>query len=225
MILIGKLNFNNQINAVLKGMRTGDMKKKGDLGEESVFMLCEKLYQRHGGILYHSYSYKVDPKLPGNIKKDESGKLYKENLGAVTEIDILYVSPYKVFPIEVKSYSSKEIILTDDGIDGVRANKKSPIHQNEMHCRHLYSNIFRALPDCEESYIVPIVVFVDRCTLVDKRSDWQKKYILKAILNNVLTEILRNNVAGKYGLDLVLVDRVLKEKMTDCSKYLPVRIL
>lgn len=112
--------FTNQMNKILGGMRTNDMKKKGTKGEEAVFALCEKLYQRHGGILYHSYAYKVDKNLPGNIKKDDSGTLFVENLGDFTEIDVLYVSPYKVFPIEVKSYSSKEIILTDDGISGVR---------------------------------------------------------------------------------------------------------
>lgn len=219
---MAKLTFNNQINNILKGMRTGDMKQKGNKGEEAVFTLCERLYQRQGGILYHSYAYAVDKKLPGNIKTDE-GKPRLEKLGNLTEIDILYVSPYKIFAIEVKSYRAKQIILTDDGMSGAAHNDKSPVHQNEMHCRHLYSNIFRAVPD--ESYIVPIVVFVDECKLVDKRSDWQKVYIKKSILNNMQEVIVNENKPSKYALNLQLVDKVLKEKMLSCEKYLPPRIM
>lgn len=211
------------MNDILRGMRTGDMKQKGNKGEEAVFKLCEQIYQRHGGILYHSYAYKVDKKLPGNIKKGDSGRLYIENLGDMTEIDILYISKYKVFPIEVKSYSSKKITLTDDGIDGVRANHKSPVHQNEMHCRHLYSGIFSALPEGDIKYIVPIVVFVDRCKLVDKRSDWQKEYILKSILNNIKSTIVGCNVPGEYSINLTLMDKCLKEIEVSHEKYLPVR--
>lgn len=216
--------FTNQMNSILKGMRTGDVKTKGNKGEEAVFKLCEQIYQRHGGILYHSYEYKVDEKLPGNIKR-KNGSLYVERLGTSTEIDILYVSPYRVFPIEVKSYSAKNsaITLTDDAISGCKVTEKSPIHQNEMHCRHLYSSIFRALPDGDPNYIVPIVVFVDRCKLVDKRSDWQKRYILPSILNNIKAVMIHNNVAGKYSINLNIMEDCLKEAEISSEKHLPVR--
>lgn len=220
---MAKANFTNQMNNILKGMRTTDMKQKGTKGEEAVFKLCEQLYQRHGGILYHSYSYKVDKKLPGNIKKNEDGSLRLENLGDLTEIDVLYVSPYRVFPIEVKSYSAKQITLKDDCIEGTRSTGKSPVHQNEMHCRHLYSHIFRALPDGKTDYIVPIVVFVDRCKLVDKRSAWQKEYIYKAILNNLKSTLVSYNVPGKYSINLKLMEDCLKEAELNHEKFLPAR--
>lgn len=220
---MAKANFTNQMNTILKGMRTSDMKKKGTNGEEAVFKLCEQLYQRHGGILYHSYSYKVDTKLPGNIKKNEDGSLRLENLGDLTEIDILYISPYRVFPIEVKSYSAKKITLTDEGIEGTFKTEKSPVHQNEMHCRHLYSHIFRALPNGQTKYIVPIVVFVDRCTLVDHRSKWQKEYIFKAILNNLKSTIVSYNTPGEYSINLKLMEDCLKEAEIKHEKFLPAR--
>lgn len=216
-------NFSKQVTGILKDMRTSDMKQKGNAGELAVIKVIEQFYQEYGGILYHSYTYKVDKKLKGNIKKDESGKLYCENLGSTTEIDVLYVSPFRVFPIEVKSYSAKEIILTDDGISGCRKTDKSPVHQNEMHARHLLSAIFRALPDGDEKYIVPIVVFVDKCKLVDKRSDWQKEYIKKCILNSLSTRIRENNFPFEYTINLKLMDDVLRQACESSEKYLPVR--
>lgn len=216
-------NFSKQVTGILKDMRTSDMKQKGNAGELAVIKVIEQFYQEYGGILYHSYTYKVDKKLKGNIKKDESGKLYCENLGSTTEIDVLYVSPFRVFPIEVKAYSAKEIVLTDDGISGCRKTNKSPVHQNEMHARHLLSAIFRALPDGDEKYIVPIVVFVDKCKLVDKRSDWQKEYIKKCILNSLSTRIRENNFPFEYTINLKLMDDVLRQACESSKKYLPVR--
>ena len=171
------MSMDKEINALLKTMHSEEAKEKGTTGELSVMKVCEEFYQEYGGILYHSYSYKVDKNLEGNIKRDENGNLYVENLGSTTEIDVLLVTPYKVFPIEVKAYRAKQITLTDDGISGCAITDKSPVHQNEMHCRHLYSYLFKSLPNGSTDYIVPIVCLVDRTELKDKRSDWQKEYI------------------------------------------------
>lgn len=206
---------------------------KGTHGELAVFKLCEQLYQQQGGLLYHSYEYKVDPDLAGNIKKHD-GKLYLENLSSTTEIDILYVTPYRIFPIEVKAYSTGrtsgkkrvvgEIVLTDDGISGCFIDNKSPVHQNEMHCRHLYSHIFKCIPDGRTEYIQPIVVFVDECKLRDNRSDWQKKYIWAVTLDTLPKLLSKLNVPGSYRLDLNAVSRNLNEACVSKEKLLPLRI-
>lgn len=217
--------FNSQVNKILKKMRTTDIKEKGDQGEFAVLAICEKEYQRYGGLLYHSFNYKTDKELKGNIKRD-GDRLYTENLGPTTEIDILYVSPFRVIPVEVKSYKSKAIILRDNGISGCKITDKSPVHQNEMHCRHLYSGIMEALPNGDEEYIKPIVVFVDECKLNDKRSSWQKEYI-KSYTLNLFEDILkkcdtrRNN---KY-INLELMENRLENIMTSYTKKLPLRIL
>ncbi len=216
-------SIDKDINGLLNTMHTQETKAKGSTGELAVTRICEEFYNTMGGILYHSYSYKTDAEQAGNIKKD-GGKLYVENLGSFTEIDVLYVSPFKVFPIEVKSYKAKEIVLTDDGISGCAITDKSPVHQNEMHCRHLYAHIFKCLPDGETQYIIPIVCMVDEATIRDKRSPWQKKYIKVCILNTLKDTISKNNNPGGYRLDLQAIDRTLKEVSTDYDKYYPLRI-
>lgn len=216
--------LNSNVDSLLSRMRNTGGTGKGSFGEQAVFKICEEFYQKQGGILIHSYSYKVDKDLAGNIKKGENGQLYIENLGDATEIDVMYISKYRVFPIEVKAYRARQITLTDDGISGCYKTDKSPVHQNEMHCRHLYSHIFRALPNGETQYIVPVVCMVDNAEIIDARSDWQREYIKLAILDTLADTIQTYNTPLQYQLNLQLMDQILKEAMLKSEKYLPPRM-
>lgn len=218
-------SLNKSVNQLLGQIREVGGTGKGVIGEDAVFQICEQMYQRKGGILYHSYEYKVDPTKEGNIKRHSNGDLYIENLGTTTEIDVMYISPYRVFPIEVKTYKAKKIVLTDDKISGCAKTDKSPVHQNEMHCRHLYPMIYRVLPKGITGYIVPIVVFVDECTVEDSRSQWQKDYIKVTTLNGIEALITNLDKPLDYRLDLNAIARVLKEGCSSCKKCLPCRIL
>lgn len=213
----------SSVNKVLKKMHEHQSTDKGSFGEKAVFEICEEFYDNEGGILIHSYSYKTDPQQAGNIKKSH-GQLYVERLGEFTEIDIMYVSKYRIYPIEVKAYRAESIQFKDDGIYGCRTTDKSPIHQNEMHCRHLYSSIFRALPNGDTSYIIPVVCMVDKCDITDARSDWQKEYIHLCTLNTLRSFILETNTPLECKLNLALVDNILKEQMIKNEVYLPVRL-
>lgn len=216
-------NLEKSINGLLKTMKSVGGTGKGSFGEQAVLRVCEEFYQKEGGILIHSYSYKVDKEQAGNIKRNDSGGFFIENLGSSTEIDVLYVSKYRIFPIEVKAYKAKEITLDDKGIYGCYKTDKSPVHQNEMHCRHFYSHMFRAFTGGSTQFIVPIVCMVDKATIVDKRSDWQKEYIKVCILNNLKEVIQSNNTPLGYQLNLQLVNNILKEAMISSEKYLPPR--
>lgn len=217
------MSLDKEVNKCLNKMHNNTQTGKGTYGEQAVFKICEGFYQSEGGILIHSYSYKTDRDQAGNIKRGENGQLYIENIGDYTEIDVLYVSKYRVFPIEVKAYKAKEITLDDEGIYGCYKTDKSPVHQNEMHCRHLYPHIFRALPEGDTQYIVPIVCMVDKCTIVDNRSDWQKDYIKLAVLNTLEQTIKQNNTPLNYRLNLELMDNILKEALIKEERYLPPR--
>ena len=218
------MTIDKEVNSVLNEMHDNRGADKGTPGELAVIKVCEEFYQMYGGILYHSFEYKVDRDLAGNIKKNEDGKFFIENLGNITEIDVLLITPYRIFPIEVKAYRANKITLTDEGIDGTFKTDKSPIHQNEMHCRHFYSHIFKNLPNGSTEYIVPIVCFVDKAQLIDNRSEWQKNYIKACTLNQLRELLIAKNVPGEYILDLIGLDRVLKECSTDHEKYYPVRM-
>lgn len=215
--------LDGSVNSLLSKMRDSSQTGKGTYGEQAVFKICEQFYQKEGGILIHSYSYKVDKEQKGNIKRGENGQLYVENLGDYTEIDVLYVSKFRVFPIEVKAYRAKEIRFDDAGIYGCFKTDKSPIHQNEMHCRHLYPHIFRALPEGKTDYIVPLVCMVDKCNIIDERLDWQRDYIKLCVLNNLEETIRANNTPLKYRLNLQEMNNILKEAMVKEEKYLPPR--
>lgn len=214
------------MNKYLRQMATasaqGRVKDKGSYGELAVLRICEEMYQSCGGILYHSYTYKTEPELAGNIKRD-NGRLYVENNGSVTEVDVLFVTRFKVFPIEVKSYKAKTITLTDDAIVGCNATNKSPVHQNEMHCRHLYPKLVRALPEGMSRYIEPIVVMADECELRDKRSAEQRRYIKLATLNSFRSCIEFLDKPFEYRLDLKLVDKCLTDACVSCEKKFPLR--
>jgi len=223
-------SLDSKVNDLLKKMHTigkgdgGDISKKGSVGELAVFNICEHFYQTEGGILIHSYAHDTDPDLQGNIKKNEEGIPYVEHLGSTSEIDVLYISKYRVFPIEVKSYHAKQIVFTDNGIKGSAQDSKSPVHQNEMHCRHLYSKIFRAFTNGNTEFIVPIVVMVDRVQIVDNRSDWQRDYIKLCIIDELAEVIQRYNTPIGYQLNLQLVNNILKESVQSTEKWLPPRM-
>lgn len=222
------MGFQNDINKILKTMHSkkGDQaSEKGTYGELAVLKVCEQFYIRQGGILAHSYKYKTDPSEPGNIKKDSNGKLYRENLGNFVEVDVILVTPYKIFPIEVKSYKAKKIVLTDDGISGCHSTDKSPVHQHEMHCRHLYSFLYRALEQGDTDFIVPIVCFTDETRIEDQRSDWQLDYILVTTIDTLYDTIEEFNqpLDSQYKLNLQLVDNLLREQMVSNSAYYPVK--
>ena len=216
-------NLDRSVNDLLNRMHDQRGVDKGSYGEQAVFKICEKFYQTEGGILIHSYSYNVDRDQAGNIKKNENGQLFVENLGSSTEIDVLYISKYRVFPIEVKAYRAKEITLTDDGISGSMKTDKSPVHQNEMHCRHLYAHLFKVLPVGSTEYIVPIVCMVDKATIKDMRSDWQRDYIKLSILNTFEQTIQQFNTPLQYQLNLMAIDKVLKDNLISSEVYLPPR--
>lgn len=219
------MSLDQDINKVLKTMHGRQATDKGSPGEYAALKICEEFYNKYGGILIWSYSYQVDKDEPGNIYMDRNNgnRLYIENLGSSTEIDILYVSPTKVFPIEVKAYKSKKISLFNDRIDGVFKNEKSPVHQNEMHCRHLYSFLYRALPEGDTRYIVPIVVFVDEAEIEDNREDWQRDYILVRTLNSLHETLEDYMYPLDYKLDLTLVNNLLHEKLVKAEVFMPVR--
>lgn len=214
------------MNMYLKQMATvtakGRVTDKGTYGELAIVRICEELYQSVGGILYHSYTYKTEPELAGNIKR-ENGTLFLENVGSVTEVDVLFVTQFKIFLIEVKAYKAKKIILTDQAIEGCAVTHKSPVHQNEMHCRHLYPKLVKALPDGVSGYIEPVVVMVDQCELQDNRSMKQKRYIKLATLNSFRSCLEFLNKPLEYRLDLKLVDHCLTDACVSCEKKFPLR--
>lgn len=214
--------LDNTVNSILNKMhKQANPSDKGSYGEKAVFSICEDLYQRRGGILIHSYEYRTEDGEEGNIKY-ENGSHYVENTGTVTEIDVLLVTPYRIFPIEVKAYKSNTITLTNECITGCAITNKSPVHQNEMHMRHLYPKIFQALPDGMTKFIVPIVCFADKTKVIDKRTDDNKEYIHVTILNQMRAMLEQYDTPyNNTLLDLPAIELRLRSVMTSNEVFLP----
>ena len=214
--------LSDSVNSMLSKMHAQKVPSdKGPYGEKAVLAICEDIYHRRGGILVLSYTYRTVDGLAGNIKRDGS-KLYVENLGTHTEIDVLLVTKNRIFPIEVKAYKANSITLNNDRITGSSNTSKSPEHQNEMHCRHLYPHIFTAIPDGIAKYIIPIVVFVDETKVFDKRTDDHKDYIKVTVLNQLRSLIeMCDKPLNNTQIDLQVMETKLRSAMISCEKFFP----
>ena len=217
-----------KINSILGKMREAgklnEWKSKGDAGEEAVLQICLELQQKIGGMIYHSYQYPYQTDSSGRVYtgniKLEHGKYveYSDSERAlIDEIDVLYVTDYRILPIEVKAYHAK-IDVYDHWVkkNGTEVDK-SPILQTEKHARHLYHALHPVLPDGNTNYIVPLCCFVDRCTVNDTRSPEFERYIEVCILNNLKSTIMSLNTPLQYNLNLEEIKRKLNEKKLDCS--------
>lgn len=221
-----------KIDSILKDMRkagkVSDWKFKGDAGEKAVLQICLELQRRIGGLVYHSYTYPYQTDSAGRVYtgniKLENGKFIEITETArqlQDEIDVLYITDYRIFVIEVKAYHAK-IDIYDHWMkkNGTEVDKSS-ILQTEKHSRHLYHAIHTVIPDGKANYIVPLCCFVDRCTVRDDRSSEFERYISVCILNNLKSTIMSLNTPLEYNLDLEEIKRKLNEKKTECeSAYL-----
>lgn len=219
------------INDVLKNMRSAgkvqDMKEKGDLGEEAVLAICNERKQKTGnGLLYQSYMYPYQTNrsgvcYTGNIKYENEQFVEYTNDSINDEIDVLYITPYRIFVIEVKSYKARSLDVYEHWFNrNSTPVDKSPIAQAEKHARHLYHAIYDVLPDGNPKYIVPMVCFVDKCRVRDDRSEHFRDYVPVCILNNLLKTLNKYNTPLEYNLDLTHLERKLQTTKVSIKRVL-----
>ncbi|MDR1523254.1 MAG: NERD domain-containing protein [Endomicrobium sp.] len=214
------------VNTILKQMRQAgrlqDIRAKGDLGEDAALAVVHSYYNKKGCLLYKGFTYKY-----ASDKRSKSyiGNVFLQQDGSYTaisekslsdEIDILYISNYRIFPIEIKSYHAKLDLtvkyLKKNGVIqyGVSGHK-NPIWQSEKHARHLYHRLYDVIPDGEPRYIQPIVCFTDRCELHDERSDEHKFYLPCVILNTLKQCLCDFDVPQKYRLNIAEIEKKLEK--------------
>ena len=219
------------INDTLAKMRDSgrimDVRAKGDLGEDAVLAICADRKNTVGnGILYQSYMYPYQTNrsgvcYTGNIKYIDHKFEEFTNDSINDEIDVLYITAYRVFPIEVKSYHARtiEVYKHWSGKDS-KPFEKSPIAQAEKHARHLYHLLYDVLPDGNPEYIKPMVVFVDRCELRDDREQVDYDYVPACVLNTFLNTLNHYNTPLKYNLDLRAIENKLQKSKVSIKRCL-----
>ena len=212
------------INETLERMRNSGTIQKGALGEDAVW---EVLAERPGKcLLYHSlrYPYQTDRSgicYLGNIKY-ENGQFFDiTSEDTEDEIDCVYITPYRIFLIEVKSYRAKRIDIYDHWINrGNEPMDKSPVTQAEKHARHFYHATYEYIPDGKTEYIVPVVCFVDKTILRDARDEYFQRYIPVCTLNSLNKVIQTYNKPLKYGISLKDMDHRVKQISISIDKEL-----
>lgn len=219
------------INDILKNMRASgkvqDMKSKGNLGEDAVLeILYERKQQAGNGLLFQSFEYPYQTNrqgicYTGNVLYENDNFVEYTKDTIKDEIDVLYITSYRMFLIEVKSYHAKVLYAYDHWFNrGSTPVDKSPILQAEKHARHFYHAVHDVIPDGNPQYIIPMCCFVDRCKIKDARDEFFRNYVPLCILNNLRATINRLNTPLEYNLALDDIYRKLMEVNTSIKKIL-----
>lgn len=193
-------------------------KEKGTAGEEAVLALILKYIEEQGcGAVYHSYEYPYATNrqgvfYPGNINLiDEKFAAVPSRVGFKDEIDLLLITDFRIFAIEVKARGGTWNLYNWWSTQNGRKLDKCPICQAEKHCRMLYHQIYEYLPGGSKEYIVPLVVFVDKAKTIDSRSLDMRTTVPVAVLNNLRNKIITYNTPLANSLDVPnILDRLRK---------------
>jgi len=196
-------------------MRSGtiSVKEKGDIGEQLCIKALLPYCDMVGGKLVHSFEYPCATR--------ENGEFYPGNIffegdtpkagpaGGVDEIDVVLLTPRRIFAIEVKSYSNARFVVTDDATyKGSAKLDKDLIAQTEKHCRHFYHNFYEVLPDGKPDYIIPVFCSVDKSSIKNESHD----PIIFCVLNNVARAISQVDKYSSWSIDIPAVLSAMKKK-------------
>ena len=222
-------SVNDILDKMRKAGKLQDNRGKGDAGEDAVIAICYDRLKRTGkGLLYQSYKYPYQSDrnnhvYVGNIKYEDGKFTDYTSESFNDEIDVLYITPYRVFVIEVKSYHARKLEVYDHwfNYNGSPVDK-SPISQAEKHARHLYHAVKDYLPDGDPKYIVPLVCFVDRCKVLDDRDDHFREYVPIAILDTLLATLQKYNSPLAYNIDLEQLENRLNEVKVSIKRKLEI---
>lgn len=202
-------NINGLLDKMRKAGKVQDMKGKGSAGEEAVLQLCyDRMKSKGRGILMQSFMYPYQTNrsgvcYTGNVMYENNTFVDYSSDSINDEVDILYATPYRIFLIEVKSYHARNLYCYDHWLNREKVPvDKSPIAQAEKHARHFYHAVNPVIPCGDPSYIVPIVCFVDRCTVTDDRSPEMQEYVPVCILNNLRSMLNKHDKPLQYDIDL-----------------------
>lgn len=197
-----------EVNKFLRQVQAlwgGDARKKGTPGERAA-LAALKRYKNlcRPSVIIHSFAYPYAKGEAGNIHLDDNGNLdFTTDRGqGQEEIDLVFITTRRVFLIEVKTYKRDNIKLTDLWEFYKGPVKKSVQSQTEKHARHFYYNFYEYFPDGKKEYIVPVIVFIDRCKVKDERSMKQKEAMPACILNNLNKIISVYDTPLQYAIDI-----------------------
>lgn len=194
--------------------------QRGDKGEMVIGELVQYWASKYeGSIFEHSFMYEQGPILPTQNSKEEV---------PVTESDIIAITPYAIFVIEVKTVYGHMKVYEDSNIEIIKKGtftgnfeSKNYLRQNEMHCRHLYYHLKDILPDGNPAYIKPLIVMTGKMKIYDERNNADKRRYPIVITNRLIPTLEEYNKPNKFLLDLNKINKRLnKIRVLDKNRLL-----
>ena len=181
-------------------------KKKGDLGETILIELAKTFQDITPCTILHSYSYPYASNrnkvmYPGNVKYENGKYVEYTKEGYSDECDLVIVTDYAIFLIECKARSGKWKFYNSWADHNNTPTDKCPVMQSEKHARHLYHTLYEYIPHGDPSFVVPMLMFVDKATITDSRTKARRGYIPIGIANNFKELLNKYNVPhGTSGI-------------------------
>ncbi|MER2114152.1 MAG: nuclease-related domain-containing protein [Solibacillus isronensis] len=184
---------------------------RGEIGERAVTRLgvyWASQYKDH--IWQSSYMYPQGP-----VHQTQNSM----EAEPVTEIDLLIITPYRVFVIEIKTVygimkidENSQIEISKTGEFTGDFEKKNYFQQNEMHARHLYYHLAPVLPDGKPEYIIPLVVVAGNMRFEDHRPEHLIKAYPIVTATNLYQTLTELNQPLEYLLNINKIKTILVEK-------------
>lgn len=225
----------SEINIHLAKMRKyakiNEFKNKGNEDELALLALLKSMQNSINMSIFHSYSYpipidKTGNEYPGNIflncdsnplpndyKMLDNNKCWiRLNNNSKDEIDLLVITEFKIFVIEVKAKSGKNWIFNNYWDYRANIPEEKPVTcQSEKHARYMYHHLIEFIPEGNPEYIQPMIVYVDEACIKDKRSKDMKRYLPLTILNLFESQFKKLNKPLKFKIDMKAINLFLKK--------------
>lgn len=179
----------SDVNSILKKIASlkgfDNARLKGDAGEEATIEIVKDIATEIQNdnpdfkcAVWQSVKYQLacdsqGNELPANFKLTNIG-LTQSKSGNIGEIDVFLATPYGIFIIEVKTYNAFVLVNDDWTYKGktansLKANDWCNLCQVEKSARHMYYNMLPIIPDGDQSYIHPVLVYSQGKIKVDTK--------------------------------------------------------
>jgi len=147
-----------------------------------------------------------------NVRCVTNIKIYSPHLGKLTEIDLLVVTPWRVYCLEAKSYTtSLSGNIEEDRWTGYTRDRSTalfnPIIQNFEHIRSLKYNLLKVglyLNDIPSAVVVPDTCDISRAAM---------RFTIVKDISGFIGDLITDSLTLPSNLDTELIlDRVYKVK-------------
>ena len=216
------MGINDTLKAISKLKGFENSKEKGDAGEDAAIILIKDIIKSIPGekALFQSVVYRLmcdkdGNELPGNLTLT-AGRLEPNVSNGTGEIDVLLLTEYHIFIIEVKTYNAYILVDDDWTYKGTNPKQLDPLkfcnlQQVEKSARHFYQQYIDMIPRGDHNYIKPVLVY-SQGKLEVKTKDYD------VTLLNGLREVILSKEPLSNRLNVKKLERLVEERAISFKK-------